>query len=68
MVLSAWGSDIFEFPRKSFIHRKLIELNLNNADVISSTSNVMAKEINNLVKNKEVVITPFGIDINQFKK
>ena len=28
LVLSAWGSDIFEFPRKSYIHRKLIELNL----------------------------------------
>tara|TARA_B100000242_G_scaffold37677_1_gene22484 strand:+ start:135 stop:1241 length:1107 start_codon:yes stop_codon:yes gene_type:complete len=67
LVLSVWGSDIFEFPRKSYIHRKLIELNLNNADVISSTSFVMAKEINNLVKNKKVVITPFGIDINQFK-
>lgn len=67
LVLSAWGSDIFEFPRKSYFHRKLIELNLNNADVISSTSFVMAKEINKLVKNKKVVITPFGIDINQFK-
>lgn len=68
LVLSVWGSDIFEFPKKSYIHRKLIQLNLNNADVISSTSFVMAKEINNLVKNKKVIITPFGIDIDQFKK
>lgn len=68
LVLSVWGSDIFEFPRKSYFHKKLIELNLNNADIISSTSFVMAKEINNLVKNKKVIITPFGIDLDQFKK
>ena len=68
LVLSAWGSDIFEFPKKSFIHRKLLELNLNNADIISSTSKIMAKEIKNFAKNKNVKITPFGIDTNQFKK
>ncbi len=68
LILSAWGSDIFEFPKKSFIHRKLLELNLNNADVISSTSKIMAKEIKNFAKNKDVKITPFGIDTNQFKK
>ena len=41
---------------------------MNNADIISSTSNVMAKEIKYFVKNKNVVITPFGIDTNQFIK
>ena len=68
LVLSAWGSDIFEFPRKSFIHKKLIELNLNNADVIASTSFAMAKEIKKLTRNKNIKITPFGIDTKQFKK
>ena len=68
LVLSAWGSDIFEFPRKSFLHRKILEWNLNNADIISSTSIVMAKEIKNFVKNKNIIITPFGIDTNQFRK
>ena len=68
LVLSAWGSDIFEFPRKSYFHKKILELNLNNADLISSTSVVMAKEINNYVKNKNIRITPFGIDTNQFRK
>ena len=67
LLLSAWGSDIFEFPKRSYIHRKLLELNLNNADIISSTSVVMAKEIKKFTQNKKIIITPFGIDTNQFK-
>jgi len=68
LILSAWGSDIFEFPKKSYFHRKILQMNLNNADVISSTSLVMAKEIKKFTRNKKVIITPFGIDLNQFKK
>lgn len=66
LVLSAWGSDIFEFPRKSYFHKKILEFNLNNADIISSTSVIMAKEIKKFVKNKNISIIPFGIDTNQF--
>ncbi len=68
LILSAWGSDIFEFPKKSYFHSKLLEFNLNNADIILSTSIIMAKEIKNFTKNKKVIITPFGVDTNQFKK
>lgn len=68
LVLSAWGSDIFDFPKKSFIHKKLLELNLNNADVILSTSNAMANEIRKFTKDNNLLVNPFGIDINQFKK
>ena len=68
LILSAWGSDIFDFPRKSCIHREILKLNLKNADVILSTSQIMAKEIKKLVKNKNILITPFGIDTHLFKK
>jgi len=66
-VLSVWGSDIFEFPKKSFLHKMIIKFNLYKADKILSTSNIMAQEIK-LYTNKDVEITPFGIDITHFKK
>ncbi|MDQ1244500.1 MAG: L-malate glycosyltransferase [Campylobacterota bacterium] len=65
-VLSVWGSDVFSFPHKSFLHKAMLKFNLEKADKILSTSNVMAKETK-LYTNKNVVVTPFGIDMEQFK-
>lgn len=65
-VLSVWGSDVFDFPQKSKIHRLLVKYNLKKADKILSTSQVMAKETR-LYTNKEIEVTPFGIDMEAFK-
>jgi glycosyltransferase involved in cell wall biosynthesis len=65
--LSVWGSDIYDFPIKSKLHKKVIQYNLSKADVIMSTSHVMKQEILKYTK-KEVVVTPFGVDVNTFSK
>jgi glycosyltransferase involved in cell wall biosynthesis len=65
-IVSVWGSDIFDFPHKSFLHKKLIEFNLKKADKILSTSNIMAQEISKYT-DKNVEVIPFGIDSKQFK-
>ena len=65
-IISVWGADIFSFPKKSILHKELLKFNLKKADKILSTSHVMAKETS-LYTNKEIEVTPFGIDINQFK-
>ena len=65
-IISVWGSDIFEFPKKSFFHKKLIGFNLKKADYICSTSHVMAKETKKYT-NKNILITPFGVDCEKFK-
>ncbi|MDN5130869.1 glycosyltransferase [Aliarcobacter butzleri] len=64
-ILSVWGSDVFSFPLKSPIHKMILKYNLKKADKILSTSHVMAKETN-LYTNKNVEVTPFGVDIQQF--
>lgn len=64
--ISVWGSDIFEFPKKSFIHKTIIKFILSGANKIFSTSNIMALEINKYIKAK-IEIIPFGIDSNLFK-
>jgi glycosyltransferase involved in cell wall biosynthesis len=65
-IISAWGSDVFNFPHQSFVHNALFRYILSKADKILSTSNVMAKEVKKYT-HKEVLITPFGIDTDKFK-
>jgi L-malate glycosyltransferase len=65
-ILSVWGADIFEFPRKSFLHKALVEHNLGKADKVLSTSYFMAKEVNKY-SPKQIEVTPFGIEAKIFK-
>ncbi|HFU76940.1 MAG TPA: glycosyltransferase family 4 protein [Epsilonproteobacteria bacterium] len=64
-ILSVWGSDIYDFPQKSWLHKRLISYNLKKADRILSTSHVMAKETAKYT-DKMVEVTPFGIDLTKF--
>jgi glycosyltransferase involved in cell wall biosynthesis len=66
-VLSVWGSDVYDFPKVSCIHKLMIQFNLHRADKILSTSHVMASETKKYT-NKEIHVTPFGIDLLKFKK
>ena len=65
-VLSVWGTDVFTFPKKSFLHKLVLKYNLKKASKILSTSHIMAKETK-LYTNKEIEVTPFGIDMKKFK-
>jgi glycosyltransferase involved in cell wall biosynthesis len=65
-ILSVWGSDIFDFPKKSIFHKYYIKYILSKADHILSTSKIMKKEINKYTK-QSIEVTPFGIDIDFFR-
>lgn len=65
-ILSVWGYDIYNFPRISFLHKYVIRYNLKMASKILSTSEAMAKETS-FYTNKSIEITPFGINLEQFK-
>jgi L-malate glycosyltransferase len=65
-VLSVWGSDIFDFPEQSPLHRSLIRANLKVADHLCSTSQVMADEVQRCCR-EQVTLTPFGVDCDQFR-
>lgn len=67
-VLSVWGSDVYDFPHKSFLHKWLVRNNLYSADRVASTSHCMAKETYNLAPNLSMInITPFGVDLDDYK-
>src|SRR5215469_2567966 len=65
-VLSVWGSDVFEFPQTSPLHRYLIAKNLASAEIVCSTSNVMATRTSQYYAGN-IFITPFGVDCAQFR-
>ena len=64
-VLSVWGSDIYDFPKKSPAHKALLKFSLNSARYLFSTSQAMADEAGKYVKRK-FYITPFGVDMQLF--
>jgi L-malate glycosyltransferase len=65
-VLSVWGSDVYDFPRRSWLHRKLLRANLAAADQLCATSKNMAEETQRYC-DKSVTITPFGVDCDHFR-
>ncbi|HTA81576.1 MAG TPA: glycosyltransferase [Bacteroidia bacterium] len=65
-VISVWGSDVYEFPNRSALHKFILKQNLKKADCLMSTSHVMAEELAKYTSHK-IEITPFGVDLNVFK-
>lgn len=63
--LSVWGSDVYDFPKKSFVHRAAIKRALAKPKWLMSTSSVMAKECQRYT-NRHFEITPFGVDMKLF--
>lgn len=64
-VLSVWGSDIYDFPKKSPFHKILLKFSLKNAGSLFSTSQAMADEATKYT-NRKIEITPFGVDMDLF--
>lgn len=62
-LLSVWGSDIYDFPEKSLLHKWLVRKNLLTADTVASTSVCMAEQTRSFTPElSHIAITPFGVD------
>lgn len=70
LVLSVWGSDVYDFPYQNKLSMKLITKNLLYADQIASTSYCMADQVRKLLGQKSfpIEIIPFGVDIEKFSR
>lgn len=68
VLLSVWGSDVYDFPYKSKRNEKIVKKNLKYASLIASTSRCMAEQTKKIGGKREVIVTPFGVDIEQFKR
>ncbi|MBE3869149.1 glycosyltransferase family 4 protein [Vibrio parahaemolyticus] len=67
-VLSLWGSDIYDFPSSSFIHKMLVRGNMLSATSIASTSYCMAEQARKVLGDASYFceITPFGVESEKF--
>lgn len=66
-LLSVWGSDIFDFPKTSVLHRILLNWNLRRASRIASTSKIMARQVSKIAPaSGTIAITPFGVNCRLF--
>lgn len=66
-ILSVWGSDVYDFPNQSLIHKFLVRKNLLSSDKVASTSRCMARQTNLLTPElKNIAITPFGVDTKYY--
>ncbi len=66
LVSTAWGSDIFEFPKQSFLNKWVLKLICRRSLCLISTSNTMAEEMKKYTR-KPVKVIPFGIDFTDVK-
>ena len=65
-VVSLWGSDVYQAPKVSAIHRQILKFILKRAKYLCSTSVAMAREAR-LYAKSDFVITPFGIDCDVYR-
>lgn len=65
LVISVWGSDVYDFPKINSINKKILQFNLSAADHITSTSHCMANETKKYTQ-KNITVIPFGIDTDFF--
>src|SRR5947209_5352507 len=63
LVLSVWGSDVHDFPRRGPLQRRLLEWNLGRADVLCATSEALGRETAVYAPaGASIHLTPFGVD------
>ncbi|WP_404401815.1 glycosyltransferase [Idiomarina seosinensis] len=65
-LLSVWGSDVYLFPYRSWLHRQWIDFSLKRASHIASTSHAMADQVISLIGPRDIDVTPFGVNIESF--
>lgn len=68
LILSVWGSDVYEFPYQSKLKMYITKKNLLYATQIASTSHCMANQVNRLLCpiKVDIRVTPFGVDTELF--
>lgn len=65
-VLSVWGSDVLVFPKRSRLHGRFVQRNLDAADLVCSTSRSMAADVIALSPAVPLAVIPFGVRPDQF--
>lgn len=68
IILSVWGSDVYDFPYESRLKHLIVIKNLLYAEKIASTSYAMASQVQKLIGKCKITVTPFGVNTSVFIK
>ncbi len=66
LVVSLWGSDVHEFPRRSPVHAALFGWSLRRADAITAVCADLARAAAPYGGGKPISVVPFGVDCELF--
>ncbi|OGC90381.1 MAG: hypothetical protein A2W25_02180 [candidate division Zixibacteria bacterium RBG_16_53_22] len=67
-VVSVWGNDLIEFPRRNPFFRMIIKRSLASAHHITATSEFLKAVTSNFeIGPVPITVIPFGIDLNLFE-
>lgn len=67
LIVSMWGSDVLDFPRRSPLHAWLVKTIMARADMLMSTSQAMIDRVADLRPSGMTIHrTPFGVDADWF--
>ena len=65
LVVSVWGSDVMQFPKKGHLQKWILNLVFFRAKKICATSSILQREVS-LYTKKPCEIVPFGIHLKYF--
>lgn len=67
LIVSMWGSDVYEWPTKGPLHRAMLRFNLTRATVLCATSRGLADAARPYAPpGRSIEVTPFGVDLSRF--
>ncbi len=67
LIISLWGSDVFEWPTKGPLHRAMLAFNLKHASLLCATSRGLAEAARPYAPpGRFIEVTPFGVDLGRF--
>lgn len=65
-VVSVWGADVYDVPRKGKAWKLVIQHILNSSDRVTSTSHVMLDQCRRIGVDRHIDVVAFGVDTKIF--
>jgi len=63
LVVTTWGSDVLTLPKRSMLHKWMVQYVLRSAVEITADAQFMADAIHGLIGPSPVVVANFGVEI-----
>lgn len=66
-IISIWGSDMYNFPNISILHKYVFKYTVSRYHCVQLTSKFMMQEARKWIDENFVKVVPFPVDVERFK-